>query len=285
MKQYLQFLKETWGLFLALFIAPLAVVLIFAIGEYALHVIDLKAGEWAALFGAIFGYWGTVILGSLAFWQNQKSNKTNTDLLELQRQSNLIEIKQKACPLGITAAKIYPTGKYVADEDGDDGADHFSVSDPKCHYVWFLNHVNTTDNNKKMYLVCLEIENLSDNIITQIDIEQFKLYDIETNISEVPEEIERIQNYEYKNEQENKLLIQFDAREKKTIWIRFYFNYYNLLEESFHLNFNVISTSIFNITFKVNVDLYRNSIININDTVFMKIGNCQFNLMEESKDE
>ena len=67
MNNVFQFIKKL-GVFLILFLAPIAVIAVFAVKEYALEQIDLSAGDWAGLWGSAFVYWGTVILGTLAFW-------------------------------------------------------------------------------------------------------------------------------------------------------------------------------------------------------------------------
>jgi hypothetical protein len=67
---------------------PAIVLFVFLIGEYWLHIIDLKAGEWASFIGAILSYLGTAFLGLLALWQNQKANEVNKNILNYQLISN-----------------------------------------------------------------------------------------------------------------------------------------------------------------------------------------------------
>lgn len=85
MKKFLIFIKNTWWLFILLFFAPIVIILVFAIMEYVLHKIDMSAGDWAGLFGAAFSYWGTVILGILAFWQNNQTQENNDMLINYER--------------------------------------------------------------------------------------------------------------------------------------------------------------------------------------------------------
>lgn len=85
MDNVFQFIKKTWWLFLILFLAPIAVIVVFAIKEYALNQIDLSAGDWAGLWGAAFAYWGTVILGTLAFWQNTQVQENNDLLINFEK--------------------------------------------------------------------------------------------------------------------------------------------------------------------------------------------------------
>lgn len=85
MNNVFKFIKKTWWLFLILFLAPIAVIVVFAVEEYALNQIDLSAGDWASLWGAAFAYWGTVILGTLAFWQNTQVQENNDLLIKFEK--------------------------------------------------------------------------------------------------------------------------------------------------------------------------------------------------------
>ena len=104
MKDFLKFIKKTWWLFLILFFAPIVVISIFAYQEYILGRIDLNAGEWASLFGASFGFWGTALLGSLAFWQNERVTQLNERLSHVKE----IELEESNRPeLIITGIELY----------------------------------------------------------------------------------------------------------------------------------------------------------------------------------
>lgn len=85
MDNVFQFIKKTWWLFLILFLAPIVVIAVFALKEYVLNQIDLSAGDWAGLWGAAFAYWGTVILGILAFWQNTQVQENNDLLINFEK--------------------------------------------------------------------------------------------------------------------------------------------------------------------------------------------------------
>lgn len=84
MNNVFQFIKKL-GVFLILFLAPIAVIAVFAVKEYALEQIDLSAGDWAGLWGSAFVYWGTVILGTLAFWQNTQVQENNDLLINFEK--------------------------------------------------------------------------------------------------------------------------------------------------------------------------------------------------------
>lgn len=85
MNNVFKFIKKTWWLFLLLFLAPIAVIAVFAFREYIFHQIDMLAGDWASLWGAAFSYWGTVILGTLAFWQNAQVQENNDILINYEK--------------------------------------------------------------------------------------------------------------------------------------------------------------------------------------------------------
>lgn len=94
MRNFFDFIRRTWLLFLLLFIAPVIVIAIFAIKEYVFHSIDLSAGEWANLMGCVFSYWGTILLGTLAFWQSDRIMQLEERNAEIQET----ELKMKSTP-------------------------------------------------------------------------------------------------------------------------------------------------------------------------------------------
>lgn len=94
MRSLLGFIKRTWLLFLLLFIAPGIVIALFAVNEYIIHSIDLTAGDWANLMGCVFSYWGTILLGTLAFWQNDRIMQ----LEERNAEIHEIELRIKNTP-------------------------------------------------------------------------------------------------------------------------------------------------------------------------------------------
>lgn len=84
MKKVFDLLKKS-GLFMGiLFIVPIIVIGVFTIKEYIFHDIDLSAGEWASLVGTLTSYLGTIFLGMLAFWQNDRLMKIEEKNAEIQ---------------------------------------------------------------------------------------------------------------------------------------------------------------------------------------------------------
>lgn len=89
MNKFIEFIKKNGILLVILFSAPVIVILVFTIKEYILNTINLSAGDWANLLGALFSYWGTVLLGVLAFWQNDRLvilEERNLEIQEIQLQ-------------------------------------------------------------------------------------------------------------------------------------------------------------------------------------------------------
>ena len=86
MKNIWDFIKRTWWLVIILFIIPICVIAVFAIKEYVMHEIDLLASDWASMFSSAFSYWGTILLGTLAFWQNDRVMRIEERNLDIQER-------------------------------------------------------------------------------------------------------------------------------------------------------------------------------------------------------
>lgn len=131
MNNVFQFIKKTWWLFLILFLAPIAVIAVFAVKEYALNQIDLSAGDWAGLWGSAFAYWGTVILGTLAFWQNTQVQENNDLLINFE--------KNKVAPVFSLLLEGYQgllqNLKFKLTNCSDNPACNLNVSDLEIHKI------------------------------------------------------------------------------------------------------------------------------------------------------
>ena len=55
--------------------------------EGAKYITEWYAADTLAYYGAALSFVGTVVLGALAFWQNEKAQETNNRLLELEKKS------------------------------------------------------------------------------------------------------------------------------------------------------------------------------------------------------
>lgn len=100
-----------------LFIISIIVIGVFAIKEYIFYDIDLSAGEWASLVGTLTSYLGTIFLGMIAFWQNDRIMKIEERNAEIQE----INLKLDNIP-DFTVDKIFvsyiekSTEKHVIEE-------------------------------------------------------------------------------------------------------------------------------------------------------------------------
>lgn len=57
------------------------------IPESSKYITEWSAADVLAYYGAALSFLGTVVLGALAFWQNEKAQETNNRLLELEKKS------------------------------------------------------------------------------------------------------------------------------------------------------------------------------------------------------
>ena len=55
------------------------------ISEGAKYITEWSAADALAYYGTALSFVGTVVLGALAFWQNEKAQETNNRLLELEK--------------------------------------------------------------------------------------------------------------------------------------------------------------------------------------------------------
>ncbi len=90
MRNFFNFIRRNWLLFLLLFIAPIIVIVLFAIAEHAFHSINLTVGEWTNIIECVFSYLGTVLLGALAFLQNDRIVQLEERNAEIQETKLMI---------------------------------------------------------------------------------------------------------------------------------------------------------------------------------------------------
>lgn len=183
MSKVFKFIKKTWWLFLILFLAPIAVIAVFAVKEYALNQIDLSAGDWAGLWGSAFAYWGTVILGTLAFWQNTQVQENNDLLINFEKnkvapvfslllegyQGLLQDLKFKltncsdnlACNLDVSDLEIYKTtaqGDTVfISRTAVVNSDKISILETHSHIHLEYNNDSVTKRNGEIVLLIIKI--------------------------------------------------------------------------------------------------------------------------------
>lgn len=183
MNNVFKFIKKTWWLFLILFLAPIAVIVVFAVKEFVLNQIDLTAGDWAGLWGSAFAYWGTVILGTLAFWQNTQVQENNDLLINFEKnkaapvfslllegyQGLLHNLKFKltncsdnlACNLDVSDLEIYKTtaqGDTVfISRTALVNSDKISILEAHSHINLEYNNNSVTKRNGEIVLLIIKI--------------------------------------------------------------------------------------------------------------------------------
>lgn len=79
--------KYKW-LIILLIALPIFPVLVFTVGDWAFHIINIKVEDLIGYSAASLGYFGTVFLGILAFWQNEKLNNLNNKLINRDREKS-----------------------------------------------------------------------------------------------------------------------------------------------------------------------------------------------------
>lgn len=102
------FLKKYKWYIVILALIPVITISTFAILEYGFHKIDIKVGEWASFIGAILGYIGTVLLGLLALWQNEKANSLNREMQKLQQANYVSMVSIRKLEVNVRSVK-YPS--------------------------------------------------------------------------------------------------------------------------------------------------------------------------------
>ncbi|WP_407312480.1 hypothetical protein [Desulfosporosinus sp. SB140] len=82
------FIRRYWWIILILLLIPLAAIAGFLIAKYCFNK-ALTSKELFGLIGTILGYVGTIFLGLLALWQNERANDLNGRLLKLEESQGL----------------------------------------------------------------------------------------------------------------------------------------------------------------------------------------------------
>jgi hypothetical protein len=72
----------------------------------------MSAGEWSGLIGSTLGYWGTVLLGVITFWQNEQVMQINKRLLAIEETDKL---EQSSPEIIFTAAELFINDTYRAE--------------------------------------------------------------------------------------------------------------------------------------------------------------------------
>ena len=226
-------------------------------------------------------FFGTVLLGAVAMAQNQKVHNINDKLLQMQEESQRFQIKEKASPISITPIILDKHRNYYVICDDSD-FDEFDVVNQKYEYIFFMECPLIEKDKANLYNMVIEIENISDIILKEIYIENFKLYDIITNSSGVPVEKENIREYIYENKPDQSINCILKPHEKMKMCFKIDMDGYDLSEESFHLNFDISTMSIYNVIFSENINMMRNNVVDKVDRVFLNVDRVYFVNMPEA---
>lgn len=271
-------------------------VLVFLLPLVAVHFLfKWRSGIWWIeaewLAGEVLGYiagfealLGTVILGLVSVYQNEKANDINKRLMDMQEEQQRFQIKEKASPVDITPIILDQERKYYVVND-DDYADEFDVVNQKYKYFFFIDSPEVVREKGQLFNMVIEIENISDIVLTEIHIDNLRIYDIITNATGVSLEKENILEYTYANDSEQMARGLLKPHEKIKLCLKIYMDEYRMDEASFHVNFDLSTMSIYNVIFSANVTLFRNNVVDITDRVYVNIDRRYFLNMPEAIDE
>ena len=242
---------------------------------------EWSAGEVLSYIGGFEALLGTIILGVVAIKQNNKANDINDRLLKMEEESRRFRIEEKAAPVQLIPQKIDKSKKfYVIVDDNESG--EYDEFNQKYLYFSFLDSPLIKRENKRTFNMVIKIENISNSVIKKIRIDNFKLYDIFTNSSEVSVEKQNIREYHYVGyNQDNSVQCMVRPGDFKEICLKIGMDDYNLSSESFNINFNLSTFSIYNVKYSVNINLQRNNNIDAEDRVYETEGKSSFENIPE----
>ena len=163
----------------------------------------------------------------------------------------------------------------------DDLSNEFDIVNQKYKYFFFMNSPYINRENLSLFNLVIEIENISDIILTEINIHNFKLYDIITNFSGVDVNRQEIREYPYNDNSENWIRCILKPGEKMKLCFKIGMDEYDMTNESFHVNFNLSTKSIYNVLFSQNIDLFRNNIVDSKDRVYVNLDKIYFTNTEK----
>lgn len=213
-------------------------------------------------------YFGTIVLGAIALGQSQKANDTNDRLLKLQEELQRFQIKDKASPVGIHPIIVDPEREYYVAKD-DDFSDEFDVVNQKYNYFFYMDCPNIDQTRSKLYNIVIEIENASDIVLKEICVNHLRLYDIISNASGVGTEKESIREYIYLDNSPHSVNVFLKPGEKTKLCLKICMDEYDLSNESFHVDFDLCTMSIYNVLFAEHVSILRNNVVDRCDRVFL----------------
>ncbi len=267
-----------------LFAVPLIVVNLLFKWKSNIYIIE---AEWSAgdVLGYIAGFEafiGTVLLGVVAIAQNKKANDINDRLLQMQEESQRFKIKEKASPVTLKPLITDLKNKYYVIKN-DDNYKEYDVVNQKYKYIFFMKSPSIDPDNCKLFNMIIEIENISKIILKEIYIDNFRLYDITTNDSGVSPEKEKIREYVFdENNEDNSIQCVLRPGDTVRVCFKIGMDGYDLSKESFNVNFDLSTMSIYNVIFSENVNLFRNNVADKEDRVYVVEDRSYFVNMPEA---
>lgn len=269
-------MKKAYIIILSLFFLVLPFIAI----ELVLLIFKINIFDNPDFWYGYMAYFGTVALASVALVQNYNSNVINDRLLVMQEELQRFQIKEKAAPIDIKPIILDSVREYFIVND-DDYCEQFDVVNQQYKYFFFMECPNINRENAKLFNVVFEVKNISNNILKEIYIDDLKIYDIITNASSVSQEKEKIREYIYKNTSECAQCL-LRPNESIKICLKIYMDEYDMTEESFNINLNFSTMSIYNVIFSENVNCFRNNVADTKDRMYMNIERCYFENMPEA---
>ena len=170
--------------------------------------------------------------------QNDEANEINDRLMEMQEEQWRFQIKEKAAPVDITPVVLDEERNYYVVND-DDYADEFDVVNQKYKYFFFMNAHGIVKKKAKLFNMVIEIENISDIILTEVHINRLSVYDIITNASGVSLEKANISEYNYANDCDKMARCLLKPHEKMKVCLKILMDEYQMEKESFRVNFDL----------------------------------------------
>lgn len=269
-------MKKSFIVLLSLFFLILPFIAI----ETVFLILKINIFDNPDFWYGYMAYFGTVALAAVALVQNYNANVINDRLLNMQEELQRFQIKEKAAPVDIKPVVLDSEREYFIVNDND-YSEEFDVVNQQYKYFFFTECFNVNRENAKLFNVVFEVKNISNNILKEIYIDDLKIYDIITNASDVSQEKEEIREYVYKNTSEYAQCL-LRPNESIKICLKINMDEYDMTEESFNINFNFSTMSIYNVIFSENINCFRNNVVDTKDRMYMNIERCYFENMPEA---
>jgi len=259
------------------FIIPLFVINVLF--KWNSHIWFLEA-EWSAgealnYIVSFEAFFGTVLLGAVAIYQNNLAQDNNQKILKLQEETQAFQMKDKAAPFDLSFLITDEKNSYYVTLDRD--LKYTVTNTDFLHLSLLCKSIDRKKSN--IFVMMFEIENISNVIIKEIKIEDVVIYGISSNASNIPVEEQHPSTYEY-SEVFSKDTIKYVLKpnDKVKVCLHIEMEAIDLSIECFCIRFNLSTVSIYNVVFSELVSFNRNCYINEHDTMFERIEDIKFSI-------